>query len=334
MAYRDEINIKNRKKLNILLEELPYFCSELFAGRELRLSESSMLSYASDLKKFFNYLLDAKEGFEGLQMADISLEHLAQVDVSDIAWYIRICKEDGNQETSIERRISSISMMYEYFVKQQKLSNNPVDGIDRIKPKKKKIIRLENDEKKKFLDAAQSGYGLTSGQKKWHDINGVRDYAIMRLFLSTGIRISELVGINMQDINLDRCIASVIRKGGKYEEVYFSDSTKEALESYLLIRKQYKPPDSEKALFLSNRGRRIGVRTVELMVKKYASVSLPGKSDKITPHKLRSTFATDFYRATGDIYATADAMGHENIQTTTIYADKKEGLGKLRNVTE
>ena len=133
--------------------------------------------------------------------------------------------------------------------------------------------------------------------------------------LGTGIRVSECVGLNIQDLDLNSDGIRIHRKGGKEVTVYFSDEVERILSSYLKARKKMAAlSGSEDALFLSLQKKRIGVRAVENMVKKYASAVTPLKH--ITPHKLRSTYGTNLYRETGDIYLVADVLGHEDVNTT------------------
>ena len=177
------------------------------------------------------------------------------------------------------------------------------------------IIRLEPDEVAKLLDVVQEGDGLTEAQKKYHKRTQARDLAILTLFLGTGIRISELVGIDMDDINFSANEFSVLRKGSKQDILVFGDEARSALLDYLLERERITPQAGhEEALFLSLQNRRISVRAVENLVKKYAQLVTPLKN--ISPHKLRSTYGTTLYRETGDIYLVADVLGHKDVNTT------------------
>ena len=168
------------------------------------------------------------------------------------------------------------------------------------------------------------GDSLTERQKKYHEKNKVRDLALLSLMLSTGMRVSECVGIDIHDIDFDNMRIKIIRKGGKEAFVYFSDEASEALIKYLEERKKLVPESGhENALFLSSQLIRISVRSVENIVKKYSLTSVPLKH--ITPHKLRSTFGTELYRATDDIYLVADVLGHSDVNTTRKhYADMDE----------
>ncbi|MBR2870988.1 MAG: tyrosine-type recombinase/integrase, partial [Clostridia bacterium] len=183
----------------------------------------------------------------------------------------------------------------------------------------KEIIRLESndkiDEVGDMLYVVESGSGLTKRQKSYHDNTELRDSAIITLFLGTGIRISELVGLNIEDFDFKNRSFIVTRKGGNRTVLYYNDQVGVALEEYLLARENDEEnPKNEHALFLSLQKKRISTRTVQELVKKYAKIVSPLK--KITPHKLRSTFGTNLYRQTGDIYVVADCLGHKDVNTT------------------
>ncbi len=140
--------------------------------------------------------------------------------------------------------------------------------------------------------------------------------AILSLFLGTGIRVSELVGLDLEDVDFSTNSFLITRKGGSKAILYFSDEVSEPLKAYIKLRNELTPsPDGEGALFLSLQNKRISVRAVEIMVKKYATAAAPLKK-RLSPHKLRSTFGTNLYHETGDIYLVADVLGHKDVNTT------------------
>ena len=180
----------------------------------------------------------------------------------------------------------------------------------------KPILRLERDEMQKLLDTVATGDGLTQRQQKYLCFTRTRDAAMLLLFLGTGIRVSECVGLNVDDLDFELNAFLVTRKGGDQSILYFPDQVAEALRAYLNQRETIEPlPGHEDALFLSLQKRRITQRAVENMVKKYALVAAPLKK-RISPHKLRSTFGTNLYQETGDIYLVADVLGHADVNTT------------------
>ena len=161
----------------------------------------------------------------------------------------------------------------------------------------------------------ESGNKLTKQQEHFPDITKVRDLAIVTLLLGTGIRVSECVGLDLNDVDFKNHGIRITRKGGNQVVVYFGDEVESALLSYLQERSAVIPLSGhENALFLSIQKRRITVKSVERLVKKYAGLVTQVK--KITPHKLRSTYGTQLYKQTGDIYLVADVLGHSDVNTT------------------
>ena len=309
-------------KLRELCEELPPFCGEFFRGIEHETLVRSRYAYGVDLKSFFTFLIQ-QPGFEKETIRDLTLLDLDRVDVTTIESYLSYVsyytnesdREVLNGERAKKRKLSSLRTLYKYFCKKERLKNNAPALVDLPVIRDRAIIRLEPDEVATLLDIVEAGEGLTEAQKKYHNRTQARDLAILTLFLGTGIRISELVGIDMDDINFSANEFSVVRKGGKQDILVFGDEARKALLNYMLERERMTPqPGHEEALFLSLQNRRITVRAVENLVKKYAQLAAPLK--KISPHKLRSTFGTTLYRETGDIYLVADVLGHKDVNTT------------------
>ena len=186
-----------------------------------------------------------------------------------------------------------------------------------------------------LLDAVEQGEGLTEKQKTFHKRTRLRDLALLTLLLGTGIRVSECVGLDINDVDFKNGGIHIHRKGGKEVTVYFGSEVENALQDYLDERFGIIPEEgSEQALFLSMQRKRMNVRSVENLVKKYAHIVTPLK--KITPHKLRSTYGTNLYRETGDIYLVADVLGHSDVNTTKKHyaALEDERRRSARNVVK
>jgi len=205
-------------------------------------------------------------------------------------------------------------MMFKYFYKSGDLESNVASLVDLPKLHEKAIIRLDVDEVARLLDGVESGEGLSDKQKQFHELTKSRDLAMLTLFLGTGIRISECVGLNCEDIDFRNMSIRITRKGGNQSVLYLSDEVAEALNEYNEIRPTLKGADDSPAFFLSIQGKRISTRAVQNLVKKYSSIITPLKH--ITPHKLRSTYGTSLYQETGDIYLVADVLGHKDVNTT------------------
>lgn len=334
--FKEESSFKIRIKINNILKLLPDFCTTYTIGRERRLSNLSLLSYLYKLKIFFEYLHDFHPLFKNIEITEFTLSLLSKLNSEDFEMFLHYLtnREDSlHLDSTIENYTACLSSFWVYFCKKGIFKDNPILLLDRAKKKKKEIIRLKGNEKKKFLDTVEFGSGLTERQQIFHEKNQTRDTAICYLFLDTGLRISELVGIDINDINFNEHCISILRKGDKYQEIFFSDITETYLKECILNREIFHPEEDEKALFLSKYGKRIGIRSVEKLVKKYATTALPEKMEHITPHKLRSTCASDTLKACGNLEIVGKMLGHESISTTLIYAETDlNDRKKIRNL--
>lgn len=316
---RDEDNVL---KIREIRRGLPAFCGEFFRGIEPYTTPLTRLGYARDIKLFFDFLVAETEEFYEkpiLQINATDLDKITSTHIEMFLEYISLYRINGktykNGEKARCRKLSSIRAMLKYFYKKDVIKSNVAAKIDSPKIHESQIIRLEYDEVEKVLDLAETGQDMTKMQQGFHKHTQARDYAMMSLFLGTGIRISECVGLNIDDFDFKQNAFKVTRKGGNRVILYFNEEVSDALQNYILERQMIKAqPGSENALFLSLQNRRISVRAVEKLVKKYSKIVNPLK--KITPHKLRSTFGTNLYRETGDIYVVAEVLGHKDVNTT------------------
>ena len=320
--YTNDINIKNTILLRNILAELPSYVKIVFRGIENRTSSRTRLGYARDIKTFYNFLCSECPQFRGRKPIDITLEDISALEAEDIEEYLEYLKyyeKDGkvytNAERAIKRKLSALRVFYAYLYKNDRIKSNPAEKVDMPKIHDKAITRLDVNEVAEFLDNVESGNKLSKAQLKRHEKLKTRDLALLTLMLGTGIRVSECVGLDMKDVDFDNDRIKVVRKGGAESFVYFGDEVEEALSAYMEERKELNPKEGhENALFLSSVGKRLCVRSVELLVKKYASTVTTVKH--ITPHKLRSTYGTNLYQESKDIYLVADVLGHKDVNTT------------------
>ena len=324
-----------------MMTTLPPFCTEFFRGIEPRTSTRTRIAYAYDLSVFFDFLKKENPVFSKMERMDLTLDYLDQISVTDLEEYMEYLKyrfnehnqEIINKERGIMRKISSLKSFYNYFFRTEKLKTNPAALVQLPKLHEKEIIRLDIDEVALLLDAVEQGDGLTDKQKAFHTRTKLRDLALLTLLLGTGIRVSECVGLDLNDIDFKNGGIHIHRKGGKEVTVYFGTEVETALQDYLDERNSIIPEEgSENALFLSLQKKRMNVRSVENLVKKYARIVTPLK--KITPHKLRSTYGTNLYRETGDIYLVADVLGHSDVNTTKKHYAALEDERRPRNAVK
>ncbi len=339
--YHDEVNKKNIEKLRALLDTLPSFCKMFFRGMNDTMSSRTKIAYAYDLRVFFEYMQKNNSYCQKFEMKDIPLSVLDQIKREDIEVYLEYLSlyhnhdddEIMNEERGKSRKLASLRSFYHFFFRNEIIETNPPSLVPMPKLHEKEIIRLDPNEVAILLDQVEEGTNLTKQQQNFHEKTKIRDLALLTLLLGTGIRVSECVGLDIHDVDFDNMGIKIRRKGGYEDVVYFGDEVRKALLDYLDERNMIIPLDGhENALFLSIQNRRITVRSVEKLVKKYAL--LVNNLKKITPHKLRSTFGTNLYQETGDIYLVADVLGHKDVNTTKRHyaAMKDEHKRKAANV--
>ncbi len=325
VTYHEQTDMENIRKLREVLKTLPAFAKDYFRAIEPTTSTKTRISYAYDIRIFFQFLLSQNPVLSKTNITDINvsvLDQLQPVDIEEYMEYLKLYDHPDDQtaitngERGLKRKMSSLRSFYSYYYKRQAIQTNPTLLVDMPKIHDKTIIRLDAGETAALLDYIEHCGDQLSGQRKaYYEKTKVRDLAIVTLLLGTGIRVSECVGLDIDDIDFRNNGIRLVRKGGSEMVVYFGEEVEKALKSYLEARKAIVPvAGHENALFYSTQRKRIGVQAVENLVKKYAKAITTTK--KITPHKLRSTYGTALYQETGDIYLVADVLGHKDVNTT------------------
>ena len=316
-TYHEHTDIENTLRLRQVLATLPPFCRDYFRAIDATTTTKTRISYAYDIRIFFQFLLETQ--------TDLTVQILDQVkavDIEEYQEYLKVYqnrnadKLETNGELGLKRKISALRSFYAYYYKREMIETNPAVLVDVPKIHEKSIIRLDADEVALLLDHIEHCGDTLTGQKRvFWEKNKERDLAIVTLLLGTGIRVSECVGLDIEDVDFKNNGIKVTRKGGNEMVVYFGPEVEKALRNYLEVRENITPLSGhEHALFYSAQRKRIGVQAIENLVKKYAREITTTK--KITPHKLRSTYGTALYQETGDIYLVADVLGHRDVNTT------------------
>ena len=323
VTYHEQTDVENTLRLRDVLKTLPPFCRDFFRAIEPRTTTKTRISYAYDIRIFFQFLLEQNPAFRDWSIDAFTVDVMDQitaVDLEEYEEYLKVYqagdKTETNGERGLKRKMSSLRSFYAYYFKREMIHTNPTVLVDVPKIHQKSIIRLEADEVALLLDYIEHGGDDLTGQKKvYYEKNKDRDLALVTLLLGTGVRVSECVGLDIEDVDFKNNGIKVTRKGGNEMVVYFGPEVEKALKNYLEVRKNIIPVEGhEHALFYSTQRKRIGVQAVENLVKKYARQVTTTK--KITPHKLRSTYGTALYQETGDIYLVADVLGHKDVNTT------------------
>lgn len=331
--YREESNTRTLTQIDNMLTSMPAFMRR-FANEYLvtkNKSPRTVLGYITDIRIFFRYLSEILE----ISMKDISYGHLEGLTADDMQDFLmhlmKYEKDDVNGMASVitngapsrARKLSSIRALYKYLIAHNHLDKNVAALVDMPKKVEKPVIYLEKEEVRDVLRGAETGDALTKNQNRFSKKQRCRDIAILTLLLNTGIRVSEMVGIDLTDIDWKMRKIRIYRKGSKEQYIYFNEVAEDALKDYLEYERKADSADND-ALFISRKNQRITVRSVERLVKKYTASVVPSKH--ITPHKLRSTFATALYANDepgigGDIYIVADALGHSGLETVKKYTN-------------
>lgn len=324
-TYHEHTDIENTLRLRQVLATLPSFCRDYFRAIDATTTTKTRISYAYDIRIFFQFLLETNPSLKEKSMTDLTVQILDQVkavDIEEYQEYLKVYhnhngdKMETNSERGLKRKISALRSFYAYYYKREMIETNPAVLVDVPKIHEKSIIRLDADEVALLLDHIEHAGDTLTGQKRaYWEKTKERDLAIVTLLLGTGIRVSECVGLDIEDVDFKNNGIKVTRKGGNEMVVYFGSEVEKALKNYLEVRENIVPLSGhEHALFYSSQKKRIGVQAIENLVKKYSREITTTK--KITPHKLRSTYGTALYQETGDIYLVADVLGHRDVNTT------------------
>ncbi|NLV58107.1 MAG: tyrosine-type recombinase/integrase [Clostridiales bacterium] len=333
MTYQEQVAAERTEKIRYLLRDFPPSCADFIRSITLTTSPLTRMAYTIDLGVFFNYLFKEVSIFASKTPAEISDEDLDKITTRHLHGYIDYLtlyfKEESslgdfpdgqralrNRESGIMRKLSTLRSFFDFLYRAERISGNVATLVALPKLHEKPILYLNPEEVERLLMITQSGDDLSPTQKRYHKFTFSRDYAMLMLFLGTGMRVSECVGLNLEDLDFESLALMVTRKGGNQVVLYFPKEVGEALQAYLMHRMEIIPQTGhENALFLSMQNKRISQRAVQLMVKKYSSLAVPLKK-RMSPHKLRSTYATQLYQETEDIYLVADALGHSDVNTT------------------
>lgn len=359
MAVKKELKIHNKsdKPDNIILkendimekcqeiqDELPRFLNGFFIYLKGNVLPMTRLAYLQDLRFFCSYLIHETELTNAKILKDIKLDELEQIKAVDVNIFIDYCrrykveKEKAiyiyeNDKKSLSRKKSSISVFFKYLYRDELISKNITDGFDPIKlpkPGEREIKALQDDEVMRMLDSVSSGANLTKKEHEFWEKTKKRDKAILILFLTYGLRLSELQQLNVSSFNFSRGEFKIYRKRGKESLMPLNKSVQKVLDSY--IHEERAPEDklaleNKDALFLSLQGKRMTERQIRELVKKYTSIGLATSRDSgYSPHKLRATAATSLIGRGNSIFDVQALLDHENITTTQLYAAHKKNV--------
>lgn len=318
-------------------EELPSFLRQYFVYLKGNILPMSRLAYLRDVRFFFNYLINETDLTKAQSTKDITVSEIDNIRASDINLFIDYSRkytvDEGdsivvyeNSNKTLARKKSSISVLFKQLYRDGLVKENITDGFDPIrvpKPGEKEIKALQDDEVMIMLDAVTTGSHLTEHEKKYWEKTKLRDKAILVLFLTYGLRLSELEQLNISSFNFSRGDFKIYRKRGKESTMPINRSVEIVVKDYIDNERNPEASDEE-ALFLSLQGKRITSRAIRDLVKKYTSIALStSRKDGYSPHKLRATAATSLIGRGNSIYDVQALLDHEQVTTTQLYASHK-----------
>ena len=322
-------------------KELPSFMRSYFAYLKGNVLPMTRLAYLHDIKFFMNYLINETDLTQAKETSKITSDELNNIVSQDINLFIDYCRkymvEDGdtvtvyeNSNKSLARKKSSISVLFKQLYRDGLVEHNITDGFDPIKvgkPGEREIKALQDDEVMIMLDAVTNGTGLTDHERAYWEKTKLRDKAILVMFVTYGLRLSELQQLNLSSFNFSRGEFKIYRKRGKESIMPLNRSVVMVLNDYIKTERNTVIPEdnaAEDALFLSLQGKRITERAIRELVKKYTSIALnTSRRAGYSPHKLRATAATSLINRGNSIYDVAALLDHEQVTTTQLYAQHK-----------
>ena len=330
--YKIEQSCKDIEK------EMPKFLRGFFTYLKGNVLPMTRLAYLQDIRFFFQYLMDETDLTKAEEMKDIKQPDLDSVKAVDVNMFIDYCRQYEvdtgnsvivyeNHNKSLSRKKSSVSVLFKQLYRDGLVSENITDGFDPIRVQKvgeREIKALQDDEVMIMLDAVSTGNGLTDHERSYWEKTKKRDKAILILFLTYGLRLSELQQLNVSSFNFSRGEFKIYRKRGKESIMPLNQSVTMVLHDYMNNERKDDSellPEHQDALFLSLRGTRMTQRQIRELVKKYTSIALKtSRSAGYSPHKLRATAATSLIGRGNSIYDVAALLDHEQVTTTQLYA--------------
>jgi len=330
-------------KIEKILWELPDFVTDFIYNFGHAQNYATKYQYVRDIRDFIQYMVNYMPQHAEKALTDITIKDLDDLQPIAINRYLTLLagdEENGCKLTTVKRRRATLSSMYGFFLVNKQVKANPVLATKPIRIPAKNVIYLTNEQQNLLLNTVRSGENLSVISEKRHNIYADRDSALFLLLLDTGLRVSEMVETNIADYNFKECSVLVTRKGGDVQKVYYSDECAENLKDYFSSQRTLYGNNHDRDIpaFTTTHGKRLGVRAIETLVKKYVTACMPEKARIISPHKLRSSFAMSFYEASGNnILLLQRKLNHKSIQTTNIYAkasdqEMKESRGLLQGL--
>ncbi len=338
-VLRKELEIKGQSEA--LEKELPRFMNGFFAYLRGNVLPMTRLAYLRDIRLFCDYLISETDLTDAEAPKDLRETDFDKIQGIDVNMFLDYCRSYEiereknrhvyqNDHRALSRKKSSLSVLFKHLYREGYVSRNITDSFNPIKvpkPGEREIKSLQDDEVMKMLDAVVTGENLTKKEHAYWKKTRYRDKAVLLLFLTYGLRISELQQLNISSFNFNREEFLIYRKRGKESIMPLNKTARKAVLEYIELERAQDDaidPEHRDALFLSLQKKRMTERQIREMVKKYTSIGLEtSRSAGYSPHKLRATAATSLIGRGNSIYDVQALLDHDNVTTTQLYADRQ-----------
>ncbi len=342
--YYEARDGKASDKTDEILEELPAFVGQFVANQAGKNRAAlTIKGYVTDIRVFLRFLIE-KKYFSGVSfIKDITPEMLSTLSILDCDAFKKYMNnykkraEDGsiisvsNDAPGQARKLSAVRSLYTFLFKVNYIEKDRSKRIEMPKIDKKAVVHINLEGISELFDTVNSGEGLSKRQQAYNESFKKRDVAIIAVLLGTGIRESELIGLDFEDVDRRTRVIRVVRKGHKEAWINLPEYSYDALADYMDNSRSKITPmkGSESAVFLSSQRKRLSARALQDLVKKYANAAQLFNASSISVHKLRSTYATELLRASeNNLLMVSKNLGHEQLQTTLRYTAEDENNSK------
>ena len=333
MKHTEERDATMQASIMEWAESMPPYVQAFLDAKSVSSSMNTLRIYKHNLSVFFDW---ASKWFH---ITDpYPLDMLARISLSDAESYAGFLSRTYATRTALSA-LATVSTFFDYLHLHGHVPDNPFSSVVRPKIHKEPHVFLDGADRERFLATVRDGHGMTDKFLKQEASHGThaRNVAIVTVLLSTGMRISELIGLDLPDIDFERHRVTIMRKGGKTEHVYLSDDAESALRECIDGRELLGAGKKEQAIFLcaqgKNRGKRMSIQSADSLIKKYALAAGVANASAFSPHKLRHTCAMDVLDATGNIELVRKKLGHSSLSSTQVYAQARDSdLAAIRNI--
>lgn len=313
----------NKGKLINIQNMLPVFCVQFFDEKTTIRNINTQLSYAYDFIHFFTFV--NKKGIASCTIKEMPLTVLDQITVSDINEYCNYVVEMSSNKianridglTGLKKKLFVLRSLYGFFYSKRLIKTNPVAQVSIPKIVDKTVKIITDDNKQNLINSECTSTNISKLQEFYLEKTILRDFTIIHLILETGIKIEQVYNLNINDVDFNNNCLSIIRKGNYIDQIFYSNKFTEIIKEYIKFRMKQVDIENSDALFLSRQEKRMGIRSIQKLIKKYGKLNL--SDNKITAQVLRNSYGNDLYQTSNDLELVANTLGYNDFDMVKRY---------------